>query len=160
MKHLLTLTITIVTILTYIVQSDFVALPFSMYLPITYHPDAPLHHYLLFHFFHVNIFHLLSNLFALWYYRPRFSTIIVSYAVATIGAYIDVLLLPTTTCGLSAFIFAAFARYFVAWHKSILPIILFILITAIIPSINWHVHLISFLLSYLVWLIIYRLKKK
>ena len=159
MKHPITLTITIVTILIYIVQSGIVALPFSMYPPITYHPDAPLHHYLLFHFFHVNIFHLLANLFALWYYRPRIGTILVAYAVATIGAYIDVLLLPTTTCGLSAFLFAAYARYFVAWHKSIFPFILLILATSIIPNLNWHIHLISFILSYSIWLVIYRHKK-
>lgn len=127
--------------------------------PITYYAGAPAHHYFLYHFFHANIFHLAANLYALWLYRPRLSTIGIAYAVATICAGIDAFLSSAPTCGLSAFLFAAFARYYVAWHKSVLTIIIAILVTAIIPNMNWHIHILSFAVAYIVWFLIYRFKK-
>ena len=163
MKHPLTLTITILTILTFTLQ--FISEQFGVgsgsvtaSLPFTYYPHAPFHHFLIYHFFHVNIFHLIGNLLALWYFKPRLTTILVAYIVATLCAYIDTLIIPTSTCGLSAFLFAAFARRYVAWKENIWKLLSIILITGIIPTINWHIHLLSFLTAYAVWFVIYAYK--
>lgn len=163
MKHPLTLTLSILTILTFILQC--ISEQFGVgsgsvtaSLPFTYYPDAPLPNFLLYHFFHVNIFHLLANLLALWYFKPRPTTILVSYIIATLCAYIDTLIIPTTTCGLSAFLFAAFARRYVAWKENIWKMVAIVLLTGIIPTLNWHIHLLSFIMSYVVWLIIYHLR--
>lgn len=135
---------------------------------IAYHTDSSISDFLLFHFFHANIFHLLGNLLALWLFRPRISTLLVTYPIATLSAYLDSLIpslqfsifnfLPT--CGLSAILFASFARYYVAWHKPVYPIFLITLITAFLPYINWHIHLIAFFLSYFAFSVIYQLKSK
>lgn len=161
MKHPLTITLTTICLLSYLLelahtwlaQDGSSVLSFSMH--VTYYPHATLPHFLLYHFSHANIFHLLANLYALYLFKPRVTTIIASYLIATLAAYLDTLLIPTATCGLSAFLFASFARNYVAWHRNLIPILLAIAVTAFIPNLNWHVHLIAFALSYLFWLIIY-----
>lgn len=162
MKHPLTITLTTICLISYLlqlmqqlwfVQRGFPSLPFS--LPVTYYPHATLTHFLLYHFSHANIFHLLANLYALYLFKPRATTILASYLIATIAAYLDTLLIPTATCGLSAFLFASFARNYVAWHRNLFPVLIAIAITAFLPNLNWHVHLLAFALSYLFWLPIY-----
>lgn len=127
---------------------------------VAYAAHAPRSAFLLYHFHHINIFHLAANLLALWFYRPRLTTVLIAFPVASLAAWIDTLILPGTlpTCGLSAFLFAAFARHFVAWHKSIIPFVAVTNFSAFIPTVNWHLHLISFMLSFIIWTAIYRLR--
>jgi len=165
-----TITLTTITLTTWLAQQGF---------PSLSTPSSPFPHILTYHFFHANIYHLLLNLLALWLYRPRTATLITAYLTATLAAYIDSLITPAIstlytgnsgfppftpnpplpqfpTIGLSALIFAAFARNYVAWHRHTYPILIAIIITAPIPNLNWHLHLISFITSHIIWKAIYK----
>ena len=161
---------------------SFFGIIFAFHLP-QWHSLGSCLGVLFFSFSHVNIFHLLINLVFLVRFRPRISTCIEAYIVAVITAilcsYLNSALLSlissfeavhgfasldsltSPTCGLSVFLFAAFARRYVAWHKSVLPVILsnipLFVINAITGTAYFSVlsHLISFFLSYFIWQIIY-----
>jgi len=109
----------------------------------------------LYHFSHANIFHLAANLIALWQLRPRWSTTFVAFAVATLVSMIPAASLDLPTCGLSAFLFAAYSRRYVAWHNSFVKLLMFQLVLSFIPCLNWRVHLLSFLIAYVFWYVFY-----
>lgn len=115
-----------------------------------------------YHFSHANIFHLTANAFALLSFRPRWSTLLVSYACATVAALllsfasavIGHPMLPT--CGMSGILFAAFARRSVAWKQFPWALLAVNFLLALSPLFSWQTHLVSFLLSYGLWHLYYR----
>ncbi len=131
--------------------------------------DNHLSDLLFFHFTHANIFHLLANACALYLLLPRWKTALIAYISATLAAallYIAVpALIPATvpaalaavftpslpTCGLSAIICAGFARPYASWHKPILPFILAQALFIPFANFNYQLHILSFLIAYLIW---------
>ena len=126
---------------------------------------------LLFHFTHANPFHLIANGLAILYFRPRWPTLALAYHAATLaallylaiaaslapvaGASVSAFLPLLPTCGLSAIVCAAFARPYAARAKSPLPFIILQLPFAIIPNFNYILHILSFLIAYYAWRILY-----
>jgi hypothetical protein len=115
---------------------------------------------LLFHFSHANIYHLLINLIALFQFRPRWKTCFVAYIVSTSCAFIPVVSLSVPTLGLSGFIMACYARKYASWQMNPLYLIGINVILAFLPNFNWRIHVVAFLISYAIWLVITRIKKK
>lgn len=117
--------------------------------------------HLLFHFCHANVFHMLVNLLTLFIFRPRISTSIVAYVFATLVSYMPFVAHDIPTMGLSAFLFAAYARKF--YFHSINPARLIILQIAFlpVPGVNWIIHIVSFSAAYLCWALLdaYRIAK-
>jgi hypothetical protein len=129
--------------------------------PVCYHESANFSSFLLFHFCHDNIFHLSLNLLVLASFKPRLSTAILAYLVATTAAIADACIIDNVrTCGLSAFLFAAIARRQVAWREKerALQVLYAILIGFLLPHINASVHLFSYLLALLAWTLFYRMR--
>lgn len=114
----------------------------------------------LYHFFHANIFHLIGNLIGLYYFKPRWSTSIVALLLSSVLSMIPVIAMDAPTYGLSAFLFAAYARKYAGFRLSIRRVILFNLLLALLPNVNWKIHLICFLVSYLVWRVFYYVRSK
>lgn len=109
---------------------------------------------LTYHFAHANIFHLLCNMLGLWPFHPRWLTVAVGYLCSTLAALLLALIYPGygPVCGLSALIFACFARRYAVWHFPIWKIVLFNVPFIFIPRVDGLLHLLSFFISYLVWL--------
>ena len=145
----------------------------AAYLPARVSPLAvspPARALLLFHFTHANILHLLANAAALLYFRPRWKTLALAYPAAILAAllYLTIPLAPVAgasapaslltlpTCGLSAIVCACFARRYVAYHKSPLPFILIQLPFILLPNFNFIIHILSFIIAYIAWRIIYK----
>lgn len=107
-------------------------------------------HSLLYHFCHANLFHLLLNTTALFRFRPRWSTCAVAYISASLAS-----LMPFTwsaaegTCGLSGFLFAAYARRLATWRENPCILLLTAFAAGLLPHVNWRIHIVSFLISYL-----------
>ena len=112
----------------------------------------------LYHFTHASILHLLANTVALLYFRPRWTTAIVAYLSASLAALSPFTYLALPTCGLSGLICAAFARRYVAWNKNPLLFIGINLPFALLPNFNYRIHILSFILAYILWKIVYHLK--
>lgn len=110
---------------------------------------------LLYHFTHANILHLIANAAALLYFKPRPSTAVMAFLVASAVALLPFLQLDAPTCGLSAIACAAFARRYVAWHTNPLPFLAFQLLFAFIPNFNFKIHVIAFLTALVIWKILY-----
>jgi hypothetical protein len=110
---------------------------------------------LLYHFTHASILHLITNAAALLYFRPRWATAAVAYATASLAALCPITHLALPTCGLSGLISAAFARRYAAHRlppwQFILPNLLF----AFFPNFNYRIHILSFILAYIIWKIYY-----
>ena len=111
-----------------------------------------------YHFLHANVFHLIANILALLAFKPRVPTIIIALLVASFAYLIDFHFFHAHTIGLSAALMAMYARKYIAWKKSPLPTIYAIFILGLLPHINWHIHLLSFLLGLVVWHIYYKIK--
>lgn len=114
-----------------------------------------------FHFFHANIFHLLLNIVSLWIFHPRWTTVAVGYAVASLAAAVLVvmdvdMLLSRPTIGLSAMLFACFSRKYVSWHLPVWKVLVANIILAFLPMFSWAIHLMAFFGGYAVWYAIYR----
>lgn len=131
---------------------------------------------------HVGWIHLVINLYALWLFRPRPLTCLIAFLSAFLSSLLlslcsEVLPQSLTPCvGLSGFLFAAVARYYVSWNKPILfPILIniaMLLINILWAAISghisidclthplaWHIHLLSFFSSYIFWFIYYKQKR-
>ena len=111
---------------------------------------------LYFHFFHANIFHLAVNMIALWQFAPRPLTCVIAFVSATLASLLPFAGVSEPTYGLSAFLFAAYARKYVSWHLSPKWLILSNLFLAFIPHMNWRIHILSFVISYAFWHVYYR----
>lgn len=111
------------------------------------------HNVLLYHFAHANIFHLICNLMALWPFAPRIRTVIVAYACSSFSALLLAFTVPGygPVCGLSAMLFACFARRYATWQKPTWQILLVNLPFLFIPQVDALLHLLSFYTSYLIW---------
>lgn len=108
---------------------------------------------LIYHFAHANIFHLLGNLVCLWPFKPRLSTALIGYACATLSAWLLSVIVPGygPVCGLSALLFASFARRYALWHLPIWKVIAFNVPFIFIPRVDGLLHLTAFFTSYLLW---------
>lgn len=119
--------------------------------------------FLLFSFSHVNIFHLLANIYALYRFNPRNDTALLAFLITlfTHAILSIVFCYEPPTSGLSVFIYAAIARRYAAWQSSILlPVISnlsFIAINYFTDALyfNWPAHIIAFISSYLFYRLIY-----
>lgn len=106
---------------------------------------------LFYSFSHANIFHLSANLYALYLFKPRFSTCVAAYFSAVTASLLPFSCMAEPTCGLSAFVFAAYARKYCLWRLPLHRIFIINLVFAILPHFNWKIHLISFIVSYSYW---------
>lgn len=116
---------------------------------------------LTYHFFHANIFHLACNVFVLIPFKPRWMTLLVAYLSATLAAMM-LAQIPGygPTCGLSAVIFASFARRYASWSLKCWRIILVNIPFLLIPQVDGAVHLLSFFLSYFIWKAVLKYRKR
>lgn len=106
---------------------------------------------LLYHFSHANIFHMLANMICLFQFHPRWKTCAVAFAAASVASFIPYMSMALPTYGLSAFLFAAYARKFATWRLNPWKLIAFNLLFIFIPVFNWKIHLSAFGISYLIW---------
>lgn len=106
---------------------------------------------LFYHFDHANIFHLALNLWALYQFKPRWKTVVVAYAVSSLAALLPFSSVAMPTCGLSGMLMAAYARKYAEFRLPIWKPISANMVFALFPMFNWKIHLVSFLISYLVW---------
>lgn len=117
---------------------------------------------LLYHFAHANIFHLICNLMGLWPFRPRWITVMVAYVCSSLSALLLMAFYPGygPVCGMSALLFAAFARRYASWKKPVWKIILFNVPFIFIPQVDGLLHLLSFFTSYAVWKVVLTCREK
>ena len=118
--------------------------------------DAPWWRCFLYHFDHANIFHLVLNLWGLYQFKPRLKTCAVAYMVSSLVALIPFCSVTLPTCGLSGFLMAAYARAYVDKKQPIWKAIAVNMVLMLFPMFNWKIHVVSFLIAYLIW----RLKRK
>lgn len=106
---------------------------------------------MLYIFSHSNLFHLALNLIALFQFRPRFKTCLIAYIASFVATFIPLSSMSIPTCGLSAFIMACYARRYYTHGLNYIPLVVFNLMLAFVPLLNWKLHLISFFISYLIY---------
>ena len=132
---------------------------YIMHISFLLHPHSGMAERIGYMFTHANMFHLAANLFALARFKPRFSTCAVAFAVSFAATFIPFVHLSAPTCGLSGFLMACFARYYHAWQKNILGIMAFNAAFAFVPSVNWKIHIVSFLASYIIYYLYGKIRK-
>ena len=118
---------------------------------LTFGSDAPWWRCFVYHFDHANIFHLALNLWAMYQFKPRWKTFAVAYIVSSTAALLPLSSVALPTCGLSGLLMAAYARKYAEFRMPIWKPIAVNMVFALLPMFNWKIHLVSFLLSYLVW---------
>lgn len=106
---------------------------------------------LLYIFSHVNIFHLILNLIALYQFRPRFKTCLIAYISSVLAAFIPFAHLSIPTCGLSGFLMACYARRYYSHKLNPKWLIVSNLALVFVPYVNWRIHLISFFIAYIIY---------
>ncbi len=114
---------------------------------------------LTYHFLHANIFHLAANVYAIALFRPRLRTCAVAYVsaslayviTAALAAHIHVLSPLIPSVGLSGFVFAAWARKYASWRWPVWRPLASGILLAFLPGFNWLIHILSFIISYLIW---------
>lgn len=116
---------------------------------IGFAPDSPWQAHALFHFSHVNVFHLIINLWVLWQIQNRIP-VVEALLIAFLASYLP-MYVSEPTMGLSGFLFAAFG---IMWGKTgrvveamkvALP---FIIITMLLNNVNGLLHLYAFVLGF------------
>jgi len=115
--------------------------------------DARRYNMFLYHLAHANIFHLLCNLIALWPFRPRWMTLLVGYVCSSLPALLLMAVIPGygPVCGMSALLFACFARRYAMWRQPVWKVVAVNVPFIFIPRVDGLLHLLSFFTSYIVW---------
>lgn len=104
----------------------------------------------LYHFSHANVFHLVLNLVALFQFRPRWGTCIIAFVCASVASMVPFTASTAEgTCGLSGFLFAAYARRYATWREKPYILLLSVFAAGLLPHVNWRIHIVSFSLSYI-----------
>lgn len=120
-------------------------------MDLTFGAGRPWWMCIVYHFDHANIFHLALNLWALYQFKPRWKTCVVAYATSSLAALIPFVSVSLPTCGLSGLLMAAYARKYAEFRLPLWKPIAVNMVFALFPMFNWKIHLVSFLVSYLVW---------
>lgn len=144
------------------IPSLFIALPACILIfvgPYGFTSSELFPQCLYYHFFHANIWHLLGNLLALFPFHPRWKTLCVAYVTATLAAVIPWVAVSDPTCGMSAILYACFARNYAENRRNPVPLLVANMIFVFIPAVNWRIHLAAFVISYVTWLLITSRKK-
>lgn len=105
----------------------------------------------LFHFSHANVWHLMANLYAIALFKPKWSNVPVAYLSATVAALVPFTGMSMPTVGISGMAFAMIARrdaILGIWNWRLLGINLAL---ALIPCYNWKIHLLSYLIAFIIW---------
>lgn len=124
----------------------------GMCLPrATFYVGCPWWGHVLYHFSHANVFHLALNLWSLFAFRPRWMTCAIGLASASISSLLPFCSVSLPTCGLSGFLMAAYARKYAEHRMPIWKVLAVNMVFVFIPMFNWKIHLVSFLLSYVLW---------
>lgn len=106
---------------------------------------------LVYMFFHVNIWHLLSNSYALYFLRPAKKTLGASYVIAILATFTTF----EPAVGASSMVFAVWGMR-LQCEKDWLIWTCTMLISILLPGISWQVHLSSSVMG-LGWIRLYRL---
>ena len=118
---------------------------------LTFGVGAPWWRCLVYHFDHANIFHLALNLWGLYAFKPRWKTCFVAYGASSLCALMPFCSVSLPTCGLSGFLMAAYARAYVDRLQPIWKPIAVNMVFVLFPMFNWKIHVLSFLIAYIVW---------
>ena len=121
------------------------------FFDLTFGVGSPWWMCFLYHFDHANIFHLALNLWALYQFKPRWKTCAVAYAVSSVASLVPWVAVDMPTCGLSGLLMAAYARRYAEFQMSVWKPLAVNMVFALFPMFNWKIHLVSFLISHLVW---------
>jgi len=124
---------------------------YAFHIDVLLSPNSELNQRMFYIFTHSNIFHLAANLIALYRFRPRIKTCAIAFLVSFAVTFIPFVHLSVPTCGLSGFLMACFARHYHAWKKPIWPLVLANLVFIPVPYVNWRIHTICFIISYLIY---------
>ena len=118
--------------------------------------SIPYDHFL-YTFTHANIFHLSLNLIALFQFKPRVKTCLIGYVSCVLASFVPLASMPLPTCGMSGFIMGCYARRYHAYKLNLWRIILSNIVMAFIPLFNWRIHLLSFLIAYIIYGVIQKI---
>lgn len=118
---------------------------------LTFGDGCPWWRCLVYHFDHANVFHLALNLWALFQFKPRWKTCAVGYIASSVVALLPFSSVALPTCGLSGFLMAAYARTYAERRLPLWKPILVNTAFILLPMFNWKIHLVSFLISYVLW---------
>jgi len=113
-----------------------------------------------FHFTHANIFHLLANFYVIARFRPRWVNVPAAYLSATAAALAPFSGMSAPTVGISAIIFAMLARrdaILRIWNWRLLG---FNFLLAFVPCYNWKIHLLAYLIAFIIWKVYILLKDR
>ena len=114
--------------------------------------SIPYDHFL-YTFAHGNIFHLSLNLIALFQFKPRVKTCLIGYVSCVLASFVPLASLPVPTCGMSGFIMGCYLSLILSLWRIILSNI----VRAFIPLFNWRIHLLSFLIAYIIYGVIQKI---
>lgn len=108
---------------------------------------------MVYHLDHANVFHLALNLWGLYQFRPRWGTCAVAYVSSSLAALLPWCSMGVPTCGLSGFLMAAYARSYAERRLPIWKPLVANMVFVLFPMFNWKIHMVSFLIAYIVWLL-------
>lgn len=115
---------------------------------------------LLFHFTHANFWHFLINALYLLQFCPRWTTVGLSYFIASACAEMPFVAMFAPTCGLSGMCFAMQARHDAAWRVLNWRLLGTNTIMAFFPMFNWKLHLTAYVISFAIWKLFYLNKER
>lgn len=97
-------------------------------------------------FFHANIFHLLANVYAIWFIRPTWFLLLTAYFIGIVSSWLT----PIPVVGFSSIIYAIWGMNMLYCpKKSWIIFIVINFLTLFLPGIGWMVHFFAFTLGLL-----------